>query len=94
MASSLTPLAAYPCCSLWQVPWRSHEWPLAPNEYRQVYREMIEDGDNLKINDPAAYSEMYGDEDPSIRRAELERGVRMTDRELVELVERSVKWGI
>ena len=64
------------------------------NKYRQVYREMIEDGDNLKINNPTAYSEMYGDEDTSLRRAELERGTRITDRELVERVERSVKWGI
>lgn len=67
---------------------------LAFNRYRQVCREMIEDGDNLKINDPAAYSEMYGQENSSIRRAELERGVRITDRELVKLVEHSIKWGI
>lgn len=67
---------------------------LAFNAYRQVYREMIEDEDRLKISDPAQYSEILGDEDPSTHRAELENGARRTDRELAEMVERSVKWGL
>lgn len=64
------------------------------NTYRQIHREMIEYEDNVKVNDPAEYAQILGEEDSSTRRAELEKSVRITDRELVELVERSIKWGI
>lgn len=67
---------------------------LAFRTYRQVHREMIYYESDLKGKDPEEYSRILQGEDPTAHRAELEKGARITDKELVEMVERAMKWGI
>lgn len=64
------------------------------NTYRRIYREMMEYEDELKVSDPAEYERLIADESSSERRADLEKGMRATDRELIEMMDRSIKWGI
>lgn len=55
---------------------------------------MIEDEEKLRVSDPAQHAEMYGDVDPVAHREQLETGARITDKELLERLERSLRWGI
>jgi hypothetical protein len=63
-------------------------------DFRRIHREMIEDDASLKVNDPVEYSERYGKEDPLVRRAELEKGAHISNQELIERVQRRLKYGI
>ena len=67
---------------------------LAFRAFRRIHREMIQDDESLKTSDPVEYERIISGEDPAARRAELEKGVQMTDKELIERVERALKWGI
>lgn len=67
---------------------------LAFSTYRQIHRELIEYESDLKMKDPEEYARLMQGEDPATRRAALEKDARMTDEELVEVVERSMKGGI
>lgn len=67
---------------------------MAFRAYRRIHREMSEYEESLKGSDSSEYEGVVSGEDPATRRAELEKGAHMTDQELVERVERSLKWGI
>jgi hypothetical protein len=63
-------------------------------DFRRVHREIIEDDKNLKISDPAEYARKAAVEDPALRLAELERGARTTNGELIERIQRLHKLGL
>lgn len=63
-------------------------------DFRRVHREIIEDDKNLKISDPAEYARTVAVEDPALRLAELERGARTTNRELIDRIQRLHKLGL
>ncbi|MDO8263199.1 MAG: hypothetical protein Q7T21_08225 [Gallionella sp.] len=76
--------------------WHGAFWlgrKFAFNTYRQIHREMIAYEEAIKVTDPAEYARLVEGEDPEARRSKLERGTRITDAELVERVEKSLKWG-
>ncbi|MEX2327626.1 MAG: hypothetical protein WD558_07830 [Pseudomonadales bacterium] len=67
---------------------------MAFSAYRRIHREMIADEEDMKVLDPEEYERMFAGEDPVVHRAYLEKGARMTDRELIERIERVMKWGM
>lgn len=64
------------------------------NDYRRIHREMISAEESLKVTDPEAYTQLVAGEDPNIRRAELEAGSRISDQELLERLDKRLRWGI
>lgn len=77
------------------VAWLGAFWigrKLAFNTYRQIHREMIAYEEALKVADPSEYAQIIAGENPIERRAELEQAASRTDRELLELIELSIKW--
>jgi hypothetical protein len=63
-------------------------------DFRRVHREMIEYDNNLKVSNPAEYARQVAEEGPASHLAELEKGARITNEELLERVQRYAKWGI
>jgi len=55
---------------------------------------MIEYDNDLKVSDPDEYARQVAEDGQASRLAELEKGARITNQELLERIERHHKWGI
>ncbi|MEI7678346.1 MAG: hypothetical protein WCK07_03025 [Betaproteobacteria bacterium] len=67
---------------------------LGLSDFRRIHREMIEYDNDLKVSDPDEYARQVAEDGQASRLAELEKGARITNQELLERIERHHKWGI